>query len=262
MYFSSIDMLSWEEVAGNSVLLPSQPKGLIHFLGGAFVATAPQITYSWLLESLAEAGYGIIATPFLNDLNHNAIAQRALNRFETTYQRLGLFRRYLPIYGLGHSMGCKLHLLINSLYEVQRAGNLLISYNNYPAREAVPFVEQLNSLVALDLEFTPSPERTYEIVRKDYHAPRTLLVRFQDDTIDQTEQLKPILEAGSPNLVSYLQLSGNHLTPVNPKEWNWEPGTNFSPLDALGQWIKQQFYSDIIQLKKEVLRWLDPGTRY
>ncbi|MFP4134233.1 MAG: DUF1350 family protein [Halothece sp.] len=251
-------MANWEEIAGNSVLLPSQPKGVIHFLGGAFVATAPQVTYSWLLESLAQEGYAIIATPFLNDLNHSAIAQRALNRFETTYQRLGLFRRYLPIYGLGHSMGCKLHLLINSLYEVQRSGNLLISYNNYPARKSVPLVEQLNSLVEFDLEFTPSPERTYEILKSDYNPTRTLLVRFQNDTIDQTEQLKPILEESSPSLVSYLQLSGNHLTPVNPKEWNWNPGSNFSPLDALGQWVKQQFYRDIEQLKKEVLRWLDP----
>lgn len=251
-------MANWEEIAGNSVLLPSQPKGVIHFLGGAFVATAPQVTYSWLLESLAQEGYAIIATPFLNDLNHSAIAQRALNRFETTYQRLGLFRRYLPIYSLGHSMGCKLHLLINSLYEVQRSGNLLISYNNYPARKSVPLVEQLNNLVEFDLEFTPSPERTYEILKSDYNPARTLLVRFQNDTIDQTEQLKPILEKHSPSLVSYLQLSGNHLTPVNPKEWNWNPGSNFSPLDALGQWVKQQFYRDIEQLKKEVLRWLDP----
>lgn len=251
-------MANWEEIAGNSVLLPSQPKGIIHFLGGAFVATAPQVTYSWFLESLAQEGYAIIATPFLNDLNHSAIAQRALNRFETAYQRLGLFRRYLPIYGVGHSMGCKLHLLINSLYEVQRAGNLLISYNNYPARKSVPLVEQLNSLVEFDLEFTPSPERTYEILKSNYKPTRTLLVRFQNDTIDQTEQLKPILEKYSPNLISYLQLSGNHLTPVNPKEWNWNPGSNFSPLDALGQWVKQQFYRDIDQLKKEVLRWLDP----
>ena len=251
-------MMNWEEVAGSSVLLPSQPKALIHFLGGAFVATAPQVTYSWLLEALAAEGYAIIATPFINDLNHSAIAQRALNRFETTYQRLGLFRRYLPIYGLGHSMGCKLHLLINSLYDVNRSGNLLISYNNYPAKQAVPFVEQLNSLVEFDLEFTPSPERTYDLVRNDYKETRTLLVRFQNDTIDQTQDLKPILEELNPNLVSYLQLSGNHLTPVNPKEWNWQPGNNFSPLDALGQWVKQQFYSDITQLKKEILRWLDP----
>jgi len=251
-------MTNWEEIAGNAVLLPSQPKGLIHFLGGAFVSTAPQVTYSWLLEALAEEGYGIIATPFLNELNHNAIAQRALNRFETAYQRLGLFRRYLPIYGLGHSMGCKLQLLISSLYQAQRSGNLLISYNNYPARQSVPLVDQLNQLAAFDLEFTPSPERTHEILRKDYQLLRTLLVQFNDDTIDQTDQLKPVLAECCPNLLSHLKLSGNHLTPINPKELNWQPGTDFSPLDALAQWVKQQFYRDIIQLKTEVLRWLDP----
>jgi hypothetical protein len=38
----------------------------------------------------------------------------------------------LPIYGLGHSMGCKVHLLINSLWQVERAGNIYMSFNNYP----------------------------------------------------------------------------------------------------------------------------------
>ncbi len=37
-----------------------QPIGIIHFLGGAFVATAPNITYAWLLEELAKDGYVII----------------------------------------------------------------------------------------------------------------------------------------------------------------------------------------------------------
>src|SRR3712207_8300559 len=37
------------------VLIPPRPKGIVHFLGGAFVATAPHVTYRWLLEQLGRS---------------------------------------------------------------------------------------------------------------------------------------------------------------------------------------------------------------
>jgi len=119
------------------------------------VATAPQISYRSILEQLSKAGYGIIATPFLNTLDHFAIAREVLNRFETVLERLQktgkLGKAYLPIYGIGHSMGCKLHLMIGSIYDVERAGNILISFNNYPVNKAIPFMEQLNLTPILDV---------------------------------------------------------------------------------------------------------------
>ena len=66
--------MNWKEIAGNSVLVPHKPIGVIHFLGGAFVATAPQVTYRLLLEYLAEKGFVVVATPFINTLDHKAIA--------------------------------------------------------------------------------------------------------------------------------------------------------------------------------------------
>ena len=80
--------MEWQERNGNWVLTPSQPIGIIHFLGGAFVATAPHITYRWLLEKLASQGYLIIATPFINTLDHKSIALYVLNKFENLLQRL------------------------------------------------------------------------------------------------------------------------------------------------------------------------------
>ncbi len=44
--------MDWREVAGNWLLVPPNPVGIIHFLGGAFVAAAPSVTYGWLLENL------------------------------------------------------------------------------------------------------------------------------------------------------------------------------------------------------------------
>jgi len=266
--------MEWQERNGNWVLTPSQPIGIIHFLGGAFVATAPHITYRWLLEKLASQGYLIIATPFINTLDHKSIALYVLNNFENLLQRLdnntGLDLKYLPIYGMGHSMGCKLHLLISSLFEVERAGNILISFNNYPLKKAIPFMDQIIPSITdniktnwkidpnVQFEFTPSPEETQTIVKDNYSTRRNLLVKFSNDNIDQTLTLQPILSQLFPNMVSTLTLQGNHLTPLG-QDIDWEVGEVFTPFDAIGQWVKQNFSRDIYELEKEVSRWLNPA---
>lgn len=251
--------MNWKEIRGNWVLVPRHPIGIIHFLGGAFVATLPHLTYRWLLEHLGDKGYVIIATPFVNTLDHVAIAQSVLRKFERTLEILQETREirkvYLPIYGLGHSMGCKLHLLIGSLFTVQRAGNILISFNNFAANEAIPLVEQLNS--TLEIEFTPTPAQTTQIVQESYQIRRNLLIKFNQDTLDQSANLTSILQTLFPEMVTIKTLSGTHITPLG-QDVKWQSGSSFSPLDALGQWFKQEVYRDLNQLKQVILFWLNP----
>ncbi|MEO1510389.1 MAG: DUF1350 family protein, partial [Cyanobacteria bacterium J06633_23] len=99
----------WQEVSGNWFLVPERPRAIIHFLGGAFVAAAPHLTYRWLLEALYQEGYAVISIPFVNTFDHGAIAAEVRTTFEQAL--IYLNRRFdttaLPIYGLGHSMGCK-----------------------------------------------------------------------------------------------------------------------------------------------------------
>ncbi|MBD2385125.1 DUF1350 family protein [Cylindrospermum sp. FACHB-282] len=251
--------MDWKEIRGNWVVIPRNPIGIIHFLGGAFVATAPHLTYRWLLEHLASKGYVVIATPFVNTLDHQAIAKSALLNFERTRELLhdtGELRKlYLPIYGVGHSMGCKLHLLIGSLFEVERAGNILISFNNYAAKEAIPLVEQLNSTLAI--EFTPTPLETNQLVQERYQIRRNLLIKFSNDTIDQSVALTKILQARFPEMVTVQTLPGTHTTPLG-QDIKWQPGVSFTPFDALGQWFKQEVYRDLTQLKRAMLLWLNP----
>jgi hypothetical protein len=253
--------MNWQEMAGNWVLIPSRPIGIIHFLGGAFVATAPQITYSWLLEELAKEGYVIIATPFINTFDHVAIARQVVNRFENLLLRLQdsslIGHRYLPVYGIGHSMGCKLHLLINSLFAVERAGNILISFNNYPVNQAIPFLDKVDINQFINLEFTPSPEETQVIINDNYSIRRNLLIQFNNDNIDQTNSLEDILRSNYAEMISKLTLSGNHLTPLNQKI-SWQTGDIFTPLDAVAQWFQQNLSQDIQTLKSQILRWLNP----
>jgi Protein of unknown function (DUF1350) len=251
--------MDWKEIKGNWVLIPKYPIGIIHFLGGAFVATAPHLTYRTLLENLAEKGYVVIATPFINTLDHIAIAQTALLNFERVLERLkdssAIRKAYLPIYGIGHSMGCKLHLLIGSFFDVERAGNILISFNNYAASEAIPLVEQINTSFAV--EFTPSPLETNKIIQERYNVRRNLLVKFTNDTLDQSAALSELLEKRFPGMVTAQKLPGSHVTPLG-QDLKWQTGASFTPLDALGQWFKQEVYRDLNQLNRAILLWLNP----
>ncbi|MEP0871598.1 DUF1350 family protein [Trichocoleus desertorum AS-A10] len=251
--------MDWQEVSGNWVLIPPRPIAIIHFLGGAFVATAPHVTYRWLLEHLSRQGYVIIATPFVNTMDHGAIAHQVLRNFERAFAQLqtrGLLqKRYLPIYGLGHSMGCKLHLLIGSSFAVERAGNILISFNNYAARDAIPLMDQLSPSFAV--EFTPSPLETMALVAERYQVRRNLLIKFTNDTLDQTITMSEVLKERFPDMVTLQKLPGSHTTPLG-QDVAWKSGSVFTPLDAIAQWMKQEVYRELNQLKQSILLWLDP----
>jgi hypothetical protein len=58
-------------------------------------------------------------------------------------------------------------------------------------------------------------------------------------------------------MVAMQTLPGNHLTPLG-QDVNWKTGEVFTPIDAIGQWIKQEVYRDLNGLKREILRWLNP----
>ena len=208
--------MNWQEISGNWVYIPRQPRAVVHFLGGAFVAAAPQITYRLLLEDLAKQGYAIIATPFVNTFDHRSIASKVYNSFEDTLELLQDRRylpdRYLPIYGVGHSMGCKLHLTIGSMYDVKREGNILISFNNFSARDAVPLIGQIPQ--EFNVEFTPNPQETLELIKDYYDVPRNLIIKFKNDTIDQSYTLGQTLTKIFPGMVSTQIIDGSHLTPL------------------------------------------------
>ncbi len=254
----------WQEVSGNWFLVPERPRATVHFLGGAFVAAAPHVTYRWLLEALYTEGYAVIATPFVNTFDHRAIAQETLVTFEQGFTFLCKQRpelQNLPIYGLGHSMGCKVHLLIDSLYGASRAGNIFISFNNYPARRSIPLLDQVIQLAPdfqLDtrLEFVPSPEQTLALITAQYDTIYNLLIKFSNDTLDQTRPLSDVLIGRFPKTTTVRIIKGSHTTPI-AQDVQWQASKSFTPFDAIGQFVKQEFYRDIRVLKSEILYWLE-----
>lgn len=248
--------MKWRSIGSNWVLTPPRPKGVVHFLGGAFLAAAPQVSYSRLLENLAKGGYIVVATPFLNSsFDHRQIATEVYEQWETA--RLALDLHDLPTFGMGHSMGCKIHLILSSIYQPHHLGNIFIAYNNYSAKKSIPFFRELtNSLPDFaQSEFIPSPDELNSMIADRYRVAQNLLVKFFDDDIDEIPALANLLTYKFGNSVKVEALPGNHLTSMGV-EVNWRAGKNFSPIDALGQWLKQESNRDNDNLERSLLNWM------
>lgn len=150
--------MRWTSLEGCDVLLPpdGEPvRGLVHFVGGVLVGLLPRVAYGPLLEGLADAGYAIIATPDqqLVGFDHALAAENVAARFRRAALALevrsGVPLAELPVFGLGHSLGAKVLLLIGADARLRRAmgtphfANALVSYNNFSARRSIPFFAPL-----------------------------------------------------------------------------------------------------------------------
>lgn len=241
----------WSRVDDAYVLAPAgRARGVAHFCGGAFVGASPQVTYSEFCETLCREGEVIvIATPIAMGLDHLRVADEAWQRYERCARTLRKTVEgfdELPVYGIGHSFGSLVTVLIASRYETNRRGNALMSFNNKPATDAIPLFADvlapglrglspildaanksplrtlqrsadaqlrefapplvqevlpiLDTLepVILEIadgraEFTPTPAESAKLVQKYYSTRKNLLIKFVDDTIDETSALAATL---------------------------------------------------------------------
>ena len=309
----------WYSMSGCSVLLPREkiPKSIIHFVGGFVAGSAVTVTYGRMLASLANSGHLIVATPIpAVDLNHGGVANDVSTAFTNCYRSnvlplLGKLGPEVPIFGLSHSLGGKLVVLMNSKKEARkslppRVGNIFLAFNNYgvqenielgraqaakaspevqkileavnrpdvqrlfqtakdnkmvsdvfssffksPAGPSKPIAEgeadgstasgagptpgdflseavnNLGAQLGIDirqkvaeftndasdrLEFIPSSEETWQLLLDGYNIQKNVLVKFDDDEIDQSIELAVNLRKRGCD-ANIRSLSGNHLTP-------------------------------------------------
>ncbi|KGN55396.1 uncharacterized protein LOC101217829 isoform X2 [Cucumis sativus] len=136
------------------------PRAIIKFLGGAFIGAIPEVTYSYLIEFLAKEGFLIISVPYNVTFDHADAARQVFERFHVcldTVLASGLPDEdispaqlvNLPLFSVGHSNGALLQVLTGSYFsEKIPKANAIISFNNRPATEAVPYFEQLGPLTS------------------------------------------------------------------------------------------------------------------
>ncbi|XWS26503.1 hypothetical protein CRYUN_Cryun26dG0037400 [Craigia yunnanensis] len=294
-----------------------KPRAIIKFLGGSFFGAVPEVTYSYLIKLLAKEGFLIISVPYNVTFDHEQVAKQVYERFSACLGNILAFGFPdadltpadlvdLPIFSAGHSNGALLQVLTGSYFsEKMPKANAIISYNNRPAKEAVPYFEQLilyhpemydavydvwkmfidtagamipdRDQEALDSftkfvdqlpsvfgqvtqgisEFKPTPSENHECCKNKYNIQHTLLVKFNFDTIDETdlleETLKPRVESigGTQEKV---QLSGNHITPC-VQEPKWQAGYVYTPADAIAQGLMTLSLNETKVLSRTITDW-------
>ncbi|CAN4128325.1 unnamed protein product [Withania somnifera] len=244
----------------------TKPKAIIKFVGGAFIGAVPEVSYSYLLENLARKGYLIICVPYNVTFDHAQVTRQVFERFHACFDSIlasglldvGLSAADivdLPLYSVGHSNGALIQALVGSYFcEKIPKANVIISYNNRPASEAVPYFEQLAQGIS---EFKPKPSENLECFKNAYNVKRTLLVKFDLDSIDETdrleETLKPRVESFGGK-VEKIALTGNHITPCI-QEPKWQVGAVYTPADAVAQVVKTMSLNDTKGLCTTIVNW-------
>ena len=138
----------WEEEEGSFFLEPPrgvEARGIVHFLGGAFVGAAPHISYRAMLEAIADEGYAIVATPYALQFDYIDLCQGVVARSAGALRAMQERYPALPMFGLGHSCGSLLHTILASAFDElpPLRAHALLSFNNKPAAESIPQFEEL-----------------------------------------------------------------------------------------------------------------------
>ena len=183
-------------------------RGTLEFIGGSYLAASPQLSYRRLLEALASLGWRVRAWSYVPGFDHQDQANLAWRRFRQLRGADGAVLR------LGHSLGCKLHLLAP---DGGRGSSSLValSFNNFSAERSIPLLAELGQQFNFRSEFSPSPEQTLKQVALTYRQPRNLLVRFNRDQIDQSKRLLGVLQARPEDASELQELPGDHLAPAS-----------------------------------------------
>lgn len=119
---------------------------------------------------------------------------------------------------------------------------------------------RLKSVAAVQIEdgvtdFTPSPSESRQIFASSYQVPQTLLLRFADDGIDDTEQILPILKR-RPGRVFERVLPGTHTTPCGDLG-SVDSGRLAAPGEAVRSLAAAWLSQDLYKTADTVTSWLE-----
>eukprot|EP01026_Neomeris_dumetosa_P001442 TRINITY_DN10355_c0_g2_i7.p1 TRINITY_DN10355_c0_g2~~TRINITY_DN10355_c0_g2_i7.p1 ORF type:complete len:342 (-),score=26.54 TRINITY_DN10355_c0_g2_i7:177-1202(-) len=273
------------------------PKGIIHFAGGAFVGAAPQLSYSLLIELLAQAGYSVITPPYALTFQHEKCAHLLHARFYEARQQIQRDRKFeyyvrdeLPVLGVGHSNGALMHLLMGSYFPQHTMANVIISFNNKSVEGAIPVdLDGLNSVFgssSIEInpdflegelkgalqqigsvltevsqgtrDFQPTPQESRSIIKERYGVPNTLLVKFSNDDLDESEEMYEILtsQQNGRRQVRLLKIVGTHVTPCGP-DVQWQVQREFNVQDALLMGARAVAQFPVRNMARFITTWLD-----
>lgn len=208
-------MSRWQRQQGCWCLWPASAQGLVEFIGGSYLATNPQISYRRMLEGLAARQLAVHAWSYVPGFDHQLQAREGWQSLRACRSALNkrLGKDLMPV-RVGHSLGCKLHLLApdggrNSL------AFAALSFNNFTAERSIPLLGSLAPSLGVVTEFSPGPQETLRLIERYYLQTQNLVIRFGTDQLDQSQDLIEALSKRSQDRSQFVQMKGDHLTPAS-----------------------------------------------
>ncbi len=208
-------MSTIRRISNVSCQWPSRPVGLIELIGGSYISIKPEITYKRLISCLIKRNFAVHSWGYIPNFDHQLQANHAWKEFrqsrKTLEKRVGLIPKSIR---MGHSLGCKLHLLAPDGGR-NCDGLVAISFNNFKANKSIPLLRTMSQKLKFQTEFSPSPSETLNLVKEHYEQLNNLLIKFENDNLDQNDFLLELLKERSSDKSKIIYLKGNHLTPVS-----------------------------------------------
>ena len=189
---------------------PSNPKKIIEFIGGSYLATRPDFSYKRFIEYLVKNNYAVHAYRYIPQFDHQVISSNAWKDFKSCKEVLSKrISKELQTVRVGHSLGCKLHLI--SPDGGRNCEKFIsISFNNFSANNSIPLLKNISQKFEFKSEFSPSPNRTLKIINNTYIQNKNLLIKFDSDNLDQTETLLSTLKLRENDRSQGLLMKGSH----------------------------------------------------
>jgi len=208
-------MNTFRRITDVSCQWPSRPVGLIELIGGSYISIKPEVAYKRLISGLLKRNFAVHSWSYIPNFDHQLQANHAWKQFRQSRKilekRVGLIPTSIRI---GHSLGCKLHLLAPDGGR-NCDGLVAISFNNFRAAKSIPLLRKMSQKLNFQTEFSPSPAETLNLVREHYEQINNLLIKFKKDNLDQNHLLLKSLKKRPFDKSKIMQLEGNHLTPVS-----------------------------------------------
>ena len=194
---------------------PSRPIGLIELIGGSYISIKPEVTYKKLIAAFLQRNFAVHSWGYIPNFDHQLQANYAWKQFRQSRKilekRVGFKPKSIK---LGHSLGCKLHLLAPDGGR-DCDGLVAISFNNFKADKSIPLLRKISKRLSFQTEFSPSPSETLNLIKEHYEQINNLLIKYKNDNLDQNDLLLKLLKERPLDKSKLILLEGNHLTPIS-----------------------------------------------
>ena len=232
-------MRTFRHINNVSCQWPSRPIGLIELIGGSYISIKPEVTYKRIISGFLQKNFAVHSWGYIPNFDHQLQANYAWKQFRQSRKiiekRVGIKLKSIK---LGHSLGCKLHLLAPDGGR-NCDGLVAISFNNFKADKSIPLLRKMTSKLNFQTEFSPSPSETLNLIKEHYEQINNLLIKFKNDNLDQNDLLLQSLKERPSDKSKIMLLDGNHLTPVSLgireklAKSNFESSSKYEKIDLI-----------------------------